>query len=272
MAKFVLTEQMKLAFISEIAPLAQKAYKELGKILPSVCIGKACLESGFGYGTDGSRLMYKHNACWGQKVGSGKTATKYWTGTCFKASTNEEYTKGVLTKLPSEAFRSYPTLEMGCFNYYELLNTSLYKKVTSGVDYIAQMQQIKACGYMTSSTEVNSVIKIINTYNLVQYDNGAVVAKPVVQTSPKYQWEIGKTYSTHQDLYIRETANGSKKSWADITEDAKKHGFKDEFGKAILNCGTRVTVKAIEDVKGTIWLQIPSGWICGKNSKITYVY
>ena len=61
MAKYTPTEEQKLAFINEVAPLAQKAYKALGKVLPSVCIGMACVESGFGYGTDGSRLMYKHN-------------------------------------------------------------------------------------------------------------------------------------------------------------------------------------------------------------------
>lgn len=273
MAKFTPTEEQKLAFINEVAPLAQKAYLALGKVLPSVCIGMACIESGYGYGTDGTRLMYKHNACWGQKVGSGKTATKYWSGKFFTAKTSEEYTVGVHTII-NDAFRSYDTLEQGCFNYYELLNTSLYKKVTSGVDYVVQMQQIKDAKYMTSSTEVNSVIKVINKYNLVMFDQvtheSASIPAPIVQKA--YQWEIGKTYSTHQDLYIREAPNGEKKNFEDITEDAQKHGMCDDFGKAILNNGTRVTVKDIKETKSAIWLEIPSGWICGKNSKLTYVY
>ena len=117
------TNQQKLEFIAEIAPFAQKAYKTLGKVLPSVCIGMACIESGFGYGTDGSRLMYKHNAVLGQKVGTGRTATKYWSKKFFTAKTNEEYTVGVLTVLNAAAFRSYDSLEQCIFNYYELLNT-----------------------------------------------------------------------------------------------------------------------------------------------------
>ncbi len=67
-----MTEQQRLNFIHEIAPYAQEAYKTLGKVLPSVCIGMACIESGYG----GSSLMYNHHAVLGQKVGSGKTATK----------------------------------------------------------------------------------------------------------------------------------------------------------------------------------------------------
>ena len=47
------------------------------------------------------------------------------------------------------------------------------------------MQQIKACGYMTSSTEVNSVISIIEKYNLtkydVMYDNPYVLAADTIK-------------------------------------------------------------------------------------------
>ncbi len=152
-------------FISEIAPYAQKAYRELGKVLPSVCIGMACIESA--YGT--SKIMRQHNAYFGQKVGSGKTATKYWSGAFFASKTSEEYEVGTHTIIKA-AFRAYDSMEQSVFNYYELLNTSLYSRVKSGVDYRTQMQQIKECGYMTSSTEVNSVINVIHKYNLTRFD------------------------------------------------------------------------------------------------------
>ena len=159
------TEQQIKSFIAEIAPYAQVAYMTLGKVLPSVCIGMACVESA--YGT--SKIMREHNAYFGQKVGSGKTATKYWQGAFFTSKTKEEYTVGTHTVITS-AFRAYPNMRMSVFNYYELLNTSLYKRVQAGVPYEIQMQQIKDCGYMTSSTEVNSVINLIKKYNLTQYD------------------------------------------------------------------------------------------------------
>ena len=157
------TDSQIRKFIAEIAPIAQKAYKELGKIRPSVCIGMACVESA--YGTAGS---CKHHSYFGQKVGTGKTALKYWDKTFFRARTKEEYTVGKHTIITG-AFRSYKSMEQCVFNFYELLNSSVYKKVEDTY-YDKQMKQIKACCYMTSSTEVNSVCKIIQKYNLTWYD------------------------------------------------------------------------------------------------------
>ena len=158
-------KEQALEFIDMLAPIAQKAFNNIGKILPSICIAMAIVESDCGQ----SNIMKKNNALLGQKVGTGKTAKKYWSGKFFVSRTKEEYTVGTHTIIKS-AFRAYDSVEQCVFNYYELLNTSLYKKVVSNVDYKTQMQQIKDCGYMTSSTEVNSVISIIEKYNLTIYD------------------------------------------------------------------------------------------------------
>ena len=158
-------KEQALEFIDMLAPIAQKAYNNIGKILPSICIAMAIVESNCGQ----SSIMKKNNALLGQKVGTGKTAKKYWSGKFFVSRTKEEYTVGTHTIIKS-AFRAYDSVEQCVFNYYELLNTSLYKKVVSNVDYKTQIQQIKDCGYMTSSTEVNSVISIIEKYNLTIYD------------------------------------------------------------------------------------------------------
>ena len=158
-------KEQALEFIDMLAPIVQKAFNNIGKILPSICIAMAIVESNCGQ----SNIMKKNNALLGQKVGTGKTAKKYWGGKFFVSRTKEEYTVGTHTIIKS-AFRAYDSVEQCVFNYYELLNTSLYKKVVSNVDYKTQMQQIKDCGYMTSSTEVNSVISIIEKYNLTIYD------------------------------------------------------------------------------------------------------
>ena len=158
-------KEQALEFIDMLAPIAQKAFNNIGKILPSICIAMAIVESNCGQ----SNIMKKNNALLGQKVGTGKTAKKYWSGKFFVSRTKEEYTVGTHTIIKS-AFRAYDSVEQCVFNYYELLNTSLYNKVASNVDYKTQMQQIKDCGYMTSSTEVNSVISIIEKYNLTIYD------------------------------------------------------------------------------------------------------
>lgn len=166
-------------FIERIAPCAQNSFQKLGKVKPSICIAMACVESA--YGTAGS---CKHNSFLGQKVGTGKTAKKYWDGTFFTSKTKEEYTIGVHTTIVG-AFRSYKDMQQCTDNYYELLNTGLYSRVKADADYITQMKQIKACGYMTSSTEVNSVLTIIQKYNLTKYDfnSGVVTGNPYRLTS-----------------------------------------------------------------------------------------
>lgn len=160
-------------FIEKIAPICQDAYKVIGKIKPSVAIAMACVECA--YGRAGS---VKYNSLFGFKVGSGKTATKYWNGKSFNSKTKEEYTGQHITI--TSAFRSYDSWTQCVFNFYELLNTSLYKKVLGNVSFEEQMKQIKECGYMTSSTEVDTVIKIIKTNNLTQYDD--IIEYPSVLT------------------------------------------------------------------------------------------
>lgn len=151
-------------FIEQIAPCAQHAYKVLGKVKPSVCIGMACIECG--YGTAGST---KYHSYLGHKVGTGKTALKYWPGTFKTWKTQEEYKIGEHTTIV-DAFRTYESMQQCVLNFYELLNTGLYSRVKADADYITQMHQIKACSYMTSSKEVNAVLSVIQKYNLTKYD------------------------------------------------------------------------------------------------------
>ena len=179
------SSQDQKSFIAEIAPCAQKAYKELGKVYPSICIGMACVESA--YGT--SQIMRKNNAFLGHKVGSGKTALKYWDGGSFNARTKEEYKIGEHTVI-RDNFRKFKDMEQCVFNFYELLNSGAYKKVLADVDYATQMKQIKECGYMTSSTEVNSVLSIISRYNLTKYDSEQTEVPQHIQKRRTIKWTL----------------------------------------------------------------------------------
>lgn len=163
------TQAQTKAFIEKIAPIAQKAYKQFGKPLPSICIAMAAVECRWGLA--GS---CKHHSYLGQKVGTGRTATKYWSGKGFNARTQEVTDQATGTiKTIRDNFRAYDSMEQCVFNYYELLNTSLYDKVLYGSGHKDQMKQIKACGYMTSVTEVNSCLSIIDKYDLTKYDDVA---------------------------------------------------------------------------------------------------
>lgn len=261
------SEAQILKFISEVAPCAQYAYGVVGKVYPSICIGMACVESA--YGTAGST---KHHSYLGQKVGSGKTATKYWDGKFFSSKTKEEYSVGVHTTITS-AFRAYDSLQQCVLNYYELLNTKLYSRVQAGVPYQLQMQQIKTCGYMTSSTEVNSVLRLINKYNLTQYDKASTVPGSPVQIAPKPEanaqlYSIGETYTTQVNLKIRDLPGGRALAMFELTDNAKKYAYTEgDKSDAILKKGTRVTCKALSNKEGTVWMKIPSGWICAKTAE-----
>lgn len=208
-------------FIKEIAPCAQHAYKTLGKVKPSICIAMACVESA--YGT--SAIMRNHHAFMGFKVGSGKTATKYWEGTFFKSKTKEEYTVGTHTVI-TDAFRSYSSTQLCILNFYELLNTKLYSRVQANVDYRTQMQQIKACGYMTSSTEVNTVINLIQKYNLTYYDNVVEIIEPERPKNP---------YDRTLNL-IRKGDRGESVKWLQWMLNRHGYNLKDDgiFGRLTL--------------------------------------
>lgn len=231
-------------FINKIGPCAVEAYRTLGKVLPSVCIGMACVESA--YGTAGS---VKYNSYLGQKVGTGKTATKYWDGTFFKSKTKEEYSIGVHTVI-TDAFRSYKSMSQCVLNYYELLNTKLYSRVFANVGYVQQMQQIKLCGYMTSSTEVNSVIKLIERYNLSEWDK-----KAMIQTEEPE--DIPDNHNPYKEptKNVKYGSRGNDVRW--LQYELNRHGyhlmvdgiFKDK------------TLNALEDYQENAGL-IPDG-ICG---------
>ena len=154
--------------------------------------------------------------------------------------------------------------EQCVLNYYELLNTKLYSGVKKGVDYKTQMAQIKMCKYMTSSKEVNSVIRIIEKYNLTKYDGGGVI--PAIPAS----YTTGVTYITQANLYVRKEPNGEALKMSDLTKNALEHAY-DKDGSAVLKKGTKVTCKEVKKASdGSTWIQIPSGWICAisKDGKV----
>lgn len=225
-------------FITKIAPFAQKAYKQLGKVKPSVCIAMACVECG--YGTAGS---VKYHSYIGQKVGTGKTATKYWDGKFFNAKTSEEYQVGVHTPI-RDNFRAYTSMEQCVFNYYELLNSRVYARVKADVDYKTQMQQIKACGYMTSSTEVDSVIWCIEKYGLTKYDPEAI--------------ETGNPYK-EPAIYVKLGSRGIDVKW--VQYELNRRGY----GLTVDGIAGDKTINAVKDFQLKFGLKVDG--IVGINTR-----
>lgn len=239
-------------FFEVLKPYVLEDMKKTG-ILASLTASQAYIESNKG----NSKLTETANNLFGMK---GR-----YNGQ-FVVMPTTEYYNGVKTKVNAE-FRKYSSWLESVNDHSRLFNTAKrYANLRGCTDYVQACINVQADGYATSPTYSTTLIKCIEKFKLYEWD------MEVISEMPKtYPWEIGQTYVTLQDLYIRETPNGEKKDYAEITENAQEHGFPDDWGKAILNRGTRVTVKDIKDSKTATWLEIPSGWICGKNSKLTYV-
>lgn len=82
---------------------------------------------------------------------------------------------------------------------------------------------------------------------------------------------IGQTYTLDVNLYVRDNPDGTKAKYDALTLNAKQNAYFDDYGCAILRKGTRVTCKAVKKLDTSTWLQIPSGWICGKSKDKVYV-
>ena len=156
----------KQEFLQLIVPLAQAEAKRrkdagTGFVLPSVCIGQAALETGWG----GSSLMAKANAFFGIK------ATSSWGGKVFSSKTQECYDNVNYTTITA-AFRAYDTPADSVKDYYDLIiGSARYAAAVNVTDARTAITAIKEGGYATSPTYVANVMAVIDSNNLTQYDN-----------------------------------------------------------------------------------------------------
>ena len=195
-----------------------------------------------------SGLAKKYFNYWGMKGES-----KDWTGP--KVAMNNK------AKTDPAVYRVYYSMEQGCEGYFQFLQYPRYRSLKNCVTDIDYLNRIGPCGWNGNKGYGDRCIKHLSD-----------VYAALGQTMPALQqWQIGKTYTTQQDLNVRKEPNGELLDMSALTANAKKHAFIGPNGNAILKRGTRVTVKDIMTVGSTVWLQIPSGWICGKNSKNIYV-
>lgn len=167
------TETQAKEFISNIAPLVQKYAKEYGYKVASAIIAQACLESAYGL----SSLSSKYFNHFGMKCGSS------WTGKSVNMNTQEEYEVGTLTNI-SANFRVYDSFEEGVKGYFEFIGYSRYANLKDANTAEEYLTLIKEDGYATSSTYVANNMKIVETYNLTQYDAFNETVESVAEEAP----------------------------------------------------------------------------------------
>ena len=151
----------KQEYITKIAALVQKHASAYGIKCPSAVIAQAILESGYGE----SILAAKYHNYFGLKCGT------VWKGRSVNMATKEEYSAGTQTSIRAN-FRVYNSMEDGVKGYFEFIQAPRYKNLKGITDPQTYLQKIKDDGYATSSTYVTNCMRLVNEWNLVQYDKG----------------------------------------------------------------------------------------------------
>lgn len=160
------TREQALGFIKEIAPIVQDVCKSRDKwILPSVAIAQAACESNWGT----SKAMAAANGLFGFKVGKGIKYGDGWKGKSYSTKTKEFY-NGYVTI--TDNFRAYDSVRDAVVDYMDLLcSLSRYKAAANETNAQKCITAIKNGGYCTSPTYIATIMSIIRTYNLTQYDS-----------------------------------------------------------------------------------------------------
>lgn len=147
-------------FIKEIAPIIQRYAKQYGYKVASPIIAQACIESAFGT----SSLGFRYHNYFGMKCGSS------WKGKSVNLATKEEYKAGILTGIKAN-FRAYDSMDEGVNGYFVFISSKRYSNLKEATTPKEYLEMIKADGYATSSTYVNTNMSCINKYDLTKYDN-----------------------------------------------------------------------------------------------------
>ena len=147
-------------FIEEIATYVKKYAGDYGIMVHSPIIAQAILESGWGRST----LASEYHNYFGLKCGGA------WNGKSVNMATQEEYEVGVMTDI-RDNFRVFDSMEDGVKGYFDFINYSRYSNLKGVTDPEEYCRLIKEDGYATSSTYVDSLLRVIYDNNLTRFDN-----------------------------------------------------------------------------------------------------
>ena len=152
-------------FIEQIADCVEKYAYVYGIEVHSPIIAQAIVESGWGK----SSLASKYHNYFGLKCGGA------WKGKSVNMATKEEFKVGTLTNI-RDNFRVFDSMEDGVKGYFDFINYSRYADLRGVKDPEEYCRRIKADGYATSSTYVDTLLRVIRDNNLTRFDTD--VEKP----------------------------------------------------------------------------------------------
>lgn len=164
-------------FIERMAPVIKSEAQKRGYKICSTVIAQAIIEGACGK----SSLAKNYHNHFGLKCGSA------WKGKSVNLKTKEEYKVGTLTTI-KDNFRAYDSDPEGIAGYYDFISTKRYANLKNATTYRQYAEYLKADGYATSSTYVNTLCTTVDKYNLQRFDTDTIQNVPI--TTRKTNEEI----------------------------------------------------------------------------------
>ena len=234
-------------FIDKVKDGAIAGWHE-GKILPSVTIAQAILESGWGT----SELATKANNLFGIK------ASKDWTGESYTVKT-AEYDKNNNKYFINAPFRKYRNWQCSLVDHARFFHTPAwrednYKAVIGEVDYRKACKSLQSAGYATSQEYASQLIGLIEMYKLDKYDSVAKNIEGEVQNMVAFKYrqitnskQMGRRRSKSDIKFIvvHWTSNKSETATAMNHREYLQHATR--YGSAHYFVDEKEIVQAIGD-------------------------
>lgn len=221
--------------VTKVATLFTANQKQSG-ILASVSMAQFILESGYGK----SELAQNANNCFGMKssLSGNSWAGSAWDGhSVYTMQTGEQNTDGSYVTVTAD-FRKYGSIEDSIADHSAYLLGAMngskkrYEGLAGCTDYKKAVQIIKDGGYATSLDYMQNLCRVIEQWNLTQFDVAASVT-PVTPAATLYRVRKNWSDTASQKGAFRDLSNA--KACAD-----KNPGYSvfDENGKAVYPTST----------------------------------
>lgn len=157
------------AFIQSVASGALQGWHDYG-VLPSVTTAQAILESGWGRSTLSTRA---HNLFGIKGSYNGQYVTmptrEVYSGRSYYVNAN---------------FRDYPNNSESVRDHGNFLySNSRYRNLLGDTNYVSVARKLQLDGYATDPSYANSLIRLVQIYNLNQLDSVALSGKTVINKS-----------------------------------------------------------------------------------------
>lgn len=164
-------------FINKLKNHAIKGWQEY-KILPSLTIAQAILETGWGKSALGNNLF-------------GIKADNSWVGKKQLVTTNEHVNGKTITI--QAWFRDYNSIYESLEDRYKFLQAKRYAKIIGEKDYKIACVEIQKAGYATDPQYPAKLIQIIEQYNLQNIDKQAMTQNTSVSNWAMQGWNFCST-------------------------------------------------------------------------------